>query len=70
MVFVSTPQEVPPDRLERHVSTLCPLKCQYVFVIHYMVNLKNKQALYPNLVGVVSNRTDAECLINSNVYHK
>ena len=72
MVFVSTPQEVPPDQPERHVSTHYPLKlkCQYVFLIHYMVDLKNKQRLYPNLVGAVSNRTDAEGLINSNIYHK
>ena len=35
-----------------------------------MVNLKNKQTPYPNLVGAVSNRTDVECPINSKVYHK
>ena len=34
-----------------------------------MVNLKNKQTVYPNSVGAVSNRTGAECLINSKVYH-
>ena len=35
----------------------------------FMVNLKNKQTFYPNLVGAVSNRTGTECLINSKVYH-
>ena len=34
-----------------------------------MVTLKNKQTFYPNLVGAVSNRTGAECPINSKVYH-
>ena len=34
-----------------------------------MVNLKNKQTFYPVPVGAVSNRTGAECLINSKVYH-
>ena len=33
-----------------------------------MVNLKNKQTVYLNSVGAVSNRTGAECLINSKVY--
>ena len=30
----------------------------------------NKQTFYPNPVGAVSNRTVAECLINSKVYHR
>ena len=34
-----------------------------------MVNQTNKQTFYPNSVGVVSNRTGAERLINSKVYH-
>ena len=34
-----------------------------------MVNQTNKQTFYPNLVGAVSNRTGAECPINSKVYH-
>ena len=35
-----------------------------------MVNQKNKQTFYTAPVGAVSNRTGAECLINSKVYHK
>ena len=35
-----------------------------------MVNLKNKQTFYPVPVGAVSNRTGAECPIDSKVYHK
>ncbi len=34
-----------------------------------MVNQINKQTFYPTPVGAVSNRTGAECLINSKVYH-
>ena len=34
-----------------------------------MVNQINKQTFHANLVGAVSNRTGAECPINSKVYH-
>ena len=60
-VMCMTPDEVKPHHFEDAFLVIAEETST--------VDLKNKQTFHPNPVGAVSNRTGAECPINTKVYH-